>query len=332
VKALRTGLLDMPGAALVWIGRQGGRAIAALVLIGIAVPPLGARLKPFVPEAIFVLLCLAFLQVDVAALRRHLAKPVVVLAAAAWTMVAIPVAVGAAGLALGLPARSADLFLGLMLQAATSPMMAAPALAAVMGLDATLVLLALIVSSAMVPFTAPLFAQVFLGGSVSQLSPLALGRQLFVVLAGSALLAIVLRWLVGSAAIARNRERLSGLNILVLFVFVAAVMEQVGPRFLATPLAVLELLGLAAVVFAGLLGVTALLFAPTGAPRALALGLLVAQRNMGLMLAATGGGVPDATWLYFALCQFPIYLSPCLLTPLARRLVAASTRALHAAG
>ena len=41
---------------------------------------------------------------------------------------------------------------------------------------------------------------------------------------------------------------------------------------------------------------------------------------MGLMLAATGGALPDFVWLYFALSQFPIYLAPQLLKPLARRL------------
>jgi len=40
------------------------------------------------------------------------------------------------------------------------------------------------------------------------------------------------------------------------------------------------------------------------------LGLTVSQRNMGLMLAATAGALPATTWLYFALCQFPIYITP----------------------
>jgi BASS family bile acid:Na+ symporter len=51
---------------------------------------------------------------------------------------------------------------------------------------------------------------------------------------------------------------------------------------------------------------------------------MASQRNMGLMLAATGGALPDFTWLYFALAQFPVYLSPLLLTPLARRLKASA--------
>jgi BASS family bile acid:Na+ symporter len=45
---------------------------------------------------------------------------------------------------------------------------------------------------------------------------------------------------------------------------------------------------------------------------------MVAQRNMGLMLAATEGALPGLTWLYFALCQFPIYLSPQMLKRIVR--------------
>ncbi len=36
------------------------------------------------------------------------------------------------------------------------------------------------------------------------------------------------------------------------------------------------------------------------------------------MLAATAGALPAATWLYFALAQFPIYVTPQLLRPIAR--------------
>ena len=49
---------------------------------------------------------------------------------------------------------------------------------------------------------------------------------------------------------------------------------------------------------------------------------MVSQRNMGLMLAATDGVLPGAAWLYFALCQFPIYLSPQLLKPIVVRISA----------
>ena len=44
------------------------------------------------------------------------------------------------------------------------------------------------------------------------------------------------------------------------------------------------------------------------------------QRNMGLLVAALGAGVPPTTYLYFALAQFPIYLLPWLLRGVAARI------------
>ena len=319
-------MCDAPVAALSWLGRQGTRAVAALVAIGIALPSIGAILKPYVTEAVFVLLCIAFLRLDAAAFKTCLRRPAIVLAATAWTSVAIPVLFGASCLAFGLNKQAPDLFLGLMLQAVASPMMAAPALAALMGLDATLVLVALIASTALVPLTAPLLALVFVGRSLS-IPPLILAIKLFVILAGAALVGLIVRRALGIAAIERHKERIDGLNILVLFVFVAAVMESVGARFLATPLLTTGLAALAFVVFSAVLLLTTLLFLSAGRARALALGFMASQRNMGLMLAATGGALPDLTWLYFALSQFPIYLSPQLLQPLARRILG---RAPHA--
>jgi len=311
-------LLEIPTAALAWLGRQGTRAVAALVFIGIAVPPIDALLKPFVAEAIFLLLCIAFVRIEPATLRAHVKRPGLVLAATAWTMLIVPAVFGTTCLLIGLDGRSPDLFLALMLQAVASPMMAAPAFAALMGLDAMLVLVTLVASTALTPLTAPLFAHVFIGPALT-LSPLGLGLKLAAILASAALVAAVVRRAAGPAAIERHKETIDGLNVLVLFVFVAAVMENVASQIYARPL---EMLGLAALAFATVLVVlalTAAMFARTGAARALALGFMASQRNMGLMVAATAGDLPELVWLYFAFCQFPIYLLPQLLKPLARR-------------
>jgi BASS family bile acid:Na+ symporter len=308
----------IPIEALAWLGGQGTRAIASLVFIGIALPPIGQLLKPFVTEAIFLLLCISFMRVDIGGLRGHLRRPGIVLAATAWTTLGVPLISGASCLAAGLDAHSPDLFLAMMLQAVASPMMASPALAALMGLDSTLVLVTLVTSTAVIPMTAPLFAYAFFGAALT-LSPLGLGLKLFAILAGSLFVAAAIRWTVGASAIKQHARPIDGLNILILFVFVAAVMGTVAGNFLADPVRMIELTMLAFAVFFGLLGLTTLLFRRIGRERALALGLMVSQRNMGLMLAATDGVLPGTTWLYFALCQFPIYLSPQLLKPIVRR-------------
>jgi hypothetical protein len=313
------GILAVLIRPLAWLGRQGTRAIAALVLIGIAIPPLGEVLKPFVAEAIFLLLCISFMRVDLGALRAQLRRPGIVLAATAWTMAAVPAVIGLVCWATGLKQNSPDLLLALMLQAVASPMMASPALAALMGLDSTLVLITLVTGTALVPLTAPLFAYLFLGSALA-LSPIVLGLKLFLILAGSLGVAALIRWLAGMAAIVKHKEPIDGINILILLVFVSAVMGSVAVDFWNNPLKVLGLVLLAFAVFFALLAGTMLVFRRLGPERALALGLMVSQRNMGLMVAATDGLLPGLTWLYFALSQFPIYLSPQLLKPLAGRL------------
>ncbi len=321
-------VLHAPVAALAWLGRQGTRAIAALVFVGIAVPPLGALLRPYVTEAIFVLLCVAFLRLEPAVLRRHLGRPAVVLAATLWTTLAIPALFGTACLLIGRDGLSSDLFLALMLQAVAPPMMAAPALAALVGLDATLVLTTLVASSALAPLTAPLFISLFVGPAVD-FSPLALGMKLFAILAGSAFVGIAVRQLTGPGPISRFKQEIDGVNVLALFVFVAAVMENVAASVLASPAVAIGLAALAVAVFLGVLTLTVLLFNWAGRERAIAIGLMATLRNMGLMLAAVGGALPDLAWLYFALCQFPIYLSPQLLKAVVPRLIVQKERRLQ---
>jgi BASS family bile acid:Na+ symporter len=236
-------------------------------------------------------------------------------------MLAVPSIIGTLSHGTGFDARSPDLFLALMLQAVASPMMAAPSLAALMGLDATLVLVTLVTSTALVPFTAPLFASIFFGTALT-LSPSALGLKLAAILAGSLVVAAAIRWAAGGAAINRHRLPIDGINIVILLVFVSAVMGNVAGHLFADPMRMIGVTMLAFAVFFLLVGVTALVFRAAGRERALALGLMVSQRNMGLMVAATDGLLPGATWLYFALSQFPIYLSPQLLKPIAARLTA----------
>lgn len=311
--------LQAPLAALGWLGAQGTRALAAMVFVGIALPPLGAILKPFVAESVFVLLLLAFLRVEPAALRSHVARPLKLAAIVIWTMIVLPALFGLALLASGVAQSAPGLYLALVLQAVAAPLMSSPAIAALLGLDAALVLAGMVSCTAMIPFIAPVFVKFFMGETLA-LSPLLLGLKLFGMLAGAALLAALIRRFAGIERVRRFNPQIDGINVIVLFVFVAALMGDVGARSLSDPLLVLGLIALSFAITFVLLGLTALAFAATGRREAFALGLMSSQRNMGLMLAATGGTVPDLTWLYFALAQFPIYLLPQMLKPLASRI------------
>ncbi|MGH6665932.1 MAG: Na+-dependent transporter, partial [Pseudolabrys sp.] len=290
----------------------------ASLFVGLAVPGLAALCRPFLGEVIVILLSLAFLRVDPAELRHHFTQPGLIAAATLWVMLLSPALLGLLFLACGLDRQMPGLFFMLVLQMSAPGLMSSPALAALMGLDAALTLASLMICTAVTPVTASLFSHFFLGNALA--SPFGLGLKLFSIIAGSALAAAIIRRIAGRAWVEAQRERIDGLSVLAMFMFAVAAMDGVTAHFLEKPLLVAELTALAFALALGMIAVTTLIFLRAGRARALAIGLIAGNRNVGLMMAATGFMVPDIAWLYFGLAQFPIYLLPQLLKPLARRL------------
>jgi hypothetical protein len=316
-KALR--FFDRPAAGLAWLGRHGTNAVAISILLGIALPPLGALIRPIFPETVFLLLCLAFLRVDPGALRAQFGRPKLLIAAAAWTMLVVPVLAGLGFLALNLGDRSPALLLALMLNVVAPPIFSSPALATLMGLNAAVTLALLLACVAVTPFFAPALVAAFVGPAVT-FSPLSLGLRLVLMLAGAAFVGIAVRSFAGKAWVERQAARIDGLNVVVLFLFAVALMGDVLSNTLARPLFVLGLLALSTAVTFGLSALTALIFARSGFHSALPLAHAAGSRNTGLMLAAAAGSVPELVWLYVALIQIPIYALPLIMRPLLRRL------------
>jgi len=312
-------LIGAFAAALGLAGRHGTLLAATSIFVGLAVPDLAAACKPFLGEAIVVLLMLAFLRVDPADLRRHWTRPGLIAAATVWTMLIVPAVLGIVFLAFGLDQRMPGLYFMLALQMSAPGLMSSPALAALLGLDVALTLATLIVSTAITPLTASFFTHVYLGTALA--SPLAFGLKLFLIIAGCALAAAVIRRVAGQAFIEAQYERIGGLSVLAMFMFAVAAMDGVADRIRSDPLLVIELTALAFGLALAMIALTALVFLRIGRARAFAIGFITGNRNIGLMLAATGFMVPDIAWLYFAIAQFPIYLLPHLLKPLVRRLL-----------
>lgn len=311
-------ILRLLAAALALVGRHGTLVVAASLSVGILVPGLAAACKPVLGPTIIILLTLAFLRVDPVELGRHWTRPGLIATSAVWIMLAVPALLGVMFQVFGIERRMPGLFFMLVLQMSAPGLMSSPALAALMGLDVALTLASLILCTAVTPLTASLFTHGFLGTALA--SPLAFGFRLFFIIAGSAAAAAVIRRIAGREAIEAQRLAIDGLSVIAMFLFAVAAMDGVAAHFLRNPVLVIGLTLLAFALAIGLIAVTALVFARAGRSRALAIGVIAGNRNIGLMLAATGFHVPDIAWLYFALAQFPIYLLPHLLKPLATRL------------
>src|SRR5665213_1520350 len=205
-------------SALAWLGRQGTRALAASVFLGLAVPPLAAYVKPYLGETVFVLLLFSYLRTDPSAFGRHLKAPGLAIAGALWVMVAAPLLFGTAYMLSGVRDAMPALYTIMILQCAIAP------------------------------------------------------------------------------------------------------MDGVPRNVMADPLFALELLALIIALTCVLIGISMLVFWRAGIDRGLVIGMLAAFRNLGVVMAAIGTTLPDLAWFYFAMVQFPIYLLPALLKPLAKRL------------
>ena len=319
-------ILGRLGAALAWLGRNGTQAVAISMVVGIAVPPLGALVRPHFADTVVALLILSFLRVDPQALRAQWQRPRLLIAAASWVMLAQPVLVLAFVSAIpfgadGVPTSwQYGLFLALVLHAVAPPIFASPSLAALIGLNGAISLGLLIACTAVTPLTAPALVALFFGADVT-ISPLALGIRLAAMLAGAALVAAVIRAIAGKPWVEQQRERIDGLSVIALYFFAVALMGDILENVIARPFLVVGLIALsfAMSLFLGML--TALVFARAGWSRALTLGHSAGSRNMGLMLAAAAGAVPELVWLYVGLAQLPIYLLPLPFKPLLRRLL-----------
>jgi BASS family bile acid:Na+ symporter len=311
-------IVNLPVAALAWLGRQGTRALAASVFLGLAAPSLAAYVKPYLGETVFVLLLFSYLRTDPAAFRRYLKSPGLVILAAFWVMIAVPLIFGAAYAMSGLREAMPALYTILILQSAIAPITSSAAFAALMGLDVAFALAALIVANAVSPLTTVAFSYLFLGSSL--FSPIDLGIKLFFFFAGAGAVAFAIRRAAGQEWIERQKEVIDGLNVIAVLIFAVAAMGSVPQHVIADPLFALELFVLIIVLSLALIGLSALVFVRAGLGRGLVVGLLAAFRNIGVIMAALGTTLPDMAWFYFAMAQFPIFLLPWALQPLARRL------------
>ena len=310
-------ILSLPAAALAWLGRRGTSALAVSIFLGLSVPALSAYVKPYLGEMVFVLLLFSDLRTDPGRFIHTLKAPRLPILTTLWVMVAVPILFGSAYVLMGLRETLPDIYPILILQCAIAPITSSAAFAALMGLDVAFSLVALIACNAVTPVTTAVFSYWFIGTSL--ISPVALGVKLFFFFAGASAIAHLIRRVAGQAWIERQKEAIDGLSVVAIFFFAAAAMDGVPRHVMADPLFAIELFGLIIGLSLALIGLSILVFLRAGVDRGIAIGLLAALRNLGVVMATLGTSLPDAAWFYFAMVQFPIYLLPALLKPLANR-------------
>lgn len=322
--------LQMVLSALALLGRYGTQGFAISIFMGLALPQFAAAARPLLPVTIFLFVAMSFARADWPALKAALAKPVALLAGVIWLTLA-PAAMIMAIFAL-VPREALDpgMVLGLVIVAAAPPIMSGPAVAMMLNIEPTVLLAATIITTSLAPFIAPPLADFVLGGHVP-LDRSILMMRLFGLVFGAILVAMLFRWLVGYRRLVAHKASLDGFGVVMYFLFAIAAMDGVTNAFLERPKTVALFLAVSTGIAA--FGFVAAWFAlkPFLKPGdRFLMGYGTGQRNMGVLIAALGAATPETTFLFFALAQFPIYLMPQIIKPLAQRFAVAPAAGSHA--
>jgi BASS family bile acid:Na+ symporter len=309
----------MMGRVLNWIAERGPLAVAASIFVALAFPGLAAVVRPVLPVSVFCMLTIALIRTDTRMTRDHVFRPRLILLGVAWAMIALP-ALFALSFAVFEP--SPPVALGLILLATAPATVSSPAMAQLLRLDGSFALAALLVASVLTPFTVPAITEFVLDADLA-ITTGELALRLVVLIGGAAACAFVLRRGLGERRRRAAEPAFDVMNVGLMALFATAAMDGVTDAFVSDPGRTLMFLGLAFALNLGALAVTAALFWRAAGPRrAMTIGFGTANRNMALSISALAGHVHPDTWLFFALVQFPIYLTPVMLKPITRRILA----------
>ncbi|MGL4636780.1 MAG: hypothetical protein ACRCWF_12430 [Beijerinckiaceae bacterium] len=311
-------MLDFLLKPIAFIGRYGTQGFALSIFVGLALPQFAAAARPLLAITIFIFVMLTFARAETEAVKGLLRSPRPLVIACLWLVLAPVVVITLILMGIGRANLDPGLVLGLAVMAAAPPIMSAPAVAMLLGLEPTLLLTAVLVTTALAPIVSPIIVE-FVAGAAVPLDITVLIQRLLLLIGGAIIGSVVLRKVLGIERIRANKATFDGIGVIMYFLFAIAAMDGVMEAALATPWMVLQFL-IFAFVMAGLGFATAwvVLKPLTGADR-FVLGYATCQRNMGLLIAALGAAAPKTTFLFFALAQFPIYLMPQIIKPLAAR-------------
>ena len=312
-------ILSPLASGLAFLGRYGTQGFALSIVLGLALPQFSAAARPVLPATIFCFTTIVFMRADIGIIRGLLARPGRLILTCLW-LTAVPALLIATALAIvGREMLDPGLLLGLAIMGAAPPIMSSPSVAILYGFEPSLLIASVIVTTVASPFIAPVLVE-WLAGAAVPLDRAVLGLRLLLFIGGGMVLAGLLRWRLGEARIRAMKANLDGFGVLMYFIFAIAAMDGVTRAAIDNPNRVAIFVGAAFLVSAAGLVLGWLCLRVLRRSDRFMVGYGTGQRNMGLMVAALGAGVPPTTFLFFALAQFPIYLLPWLLKGLAARI------------
>lgn len=299
-------------ALVAFLSRHAVWVLAFGVFTGLFLPGAASFLRPGLPLAVGGLLVISVMQADSEEFRRRLSRPAVPVAASLFLLCLLPVLTWVLMYFSGVPE---SLHTPIFLMAAAPPIMSAPAMALMLRLNVSLMLVIVALATVAAPFTLGVMAKVFVASGL-RIDPVNLALRLAGFIAGCFLLAAVLRRLLGAAFIRKQKPALDVIGLIFFLTFAVAVMDGIGVRLEQETRYVVFVLAISFVVNFLLQIVGGAVFYFTGVHNLLTIAFACGNRNMGLLLAVLPQTAAPDTLLYLAVAQIPMYTLPAVLLPM----------------
>jgi bile acid:Na+ symporter, BASS family len=306
------------------IGRYGTQGFAVSIFLGLAIPGAAAFARPLLGLCIFVFTMLTFLRADFRIIRRILRRPGRLALACLWLIGAPATLIGTSLALIGRGALDEGMVLGLAIIAAAPPILSGPSVAALIGIEPSLLFSATVITTLLSPIVSPLLADLVAGAAVP-LDPSALAFRLALFIGSATAVALAGRWIIGQERLVAHHRSMDGAGVICYFVFAVAAMDGVTDAILTRPRVVATFLAVAFAVSFGCLALSWACLRWMSPGDRLMFGYGAGHRNMGVLIATLGTAVPETTFLFFALAQFPIYLMPQIIKSSAPLFAPAST-------
>lgn len=279
------------------------------VFAGLLVPPLAAAMHWIITPNVVGLMTLVLLRIDIPAAIGHLRRAGRLVLIVGFHLLACPLLAWAVVTPLHLDAGITS---GVVIFATGCAATSGAAFARLVGLDPELTLLATLATTLLVPLSAPPIAFALMGVDLA-ISLTAFMTRLALVVGIPLLLSVAIRRVAGAARLAPLGPAIDGAVVWLVVLYGFGVMDGLAARLLGDPAWVLQATLAAFAADFGLNVVTTLAFRGMGRRTAASAGLMSGNRNMALYLAILPAAADARIALFFALCQFPLFLSPFLL-------------------
>ncbi len=268
----------------------------------------------FITPNVVALMTLVLLRVDIPQAFLHLRKPGRLALIVVFQMLCVPFI---AALAVTVVPVDPVIAAGVIVFATGAAATSGAAFARLVGLDPELTLLATLAGIFLVPLTGPPLAHL-LSGVDLHLSVGGFMLRLAGVVGLPLIGSLLLRRVIGPARLVPIGPALDGAVVWLVVFYGFAVMDGVQARLFVDPVWVMRATAAAFAADFGLNILTTVAFLWMGWRSAASAGLMSGNRNMALYLAVLPAAADPHIAIFFALVQFPLFLSPFILGPIYR--------------